>query len=168
MSDISLPEGLPNSWGLLAFCPETAKPLFELAQILLQETNTLSPVERELIATYVSSQNDCYHCQIFHGSIAAHHLGGDEETVLQVNRDFERAPVSDKLKALLAVADKVQRGGNNVLTEDIARPRQQGSTDLEIHDTVLIAAAFCMYNRYVDVLATWAPTKPETHRQDEA
>jgi hypothetical protein len=36
-----------------------------------------------------------------------------------------------------------------------------GATDLEIHDTVLIAAAFCMYNRYVDGLATSAPRDPE-------
>jgi hypothetical protein len=35
--------------------------------------------------------------------------------------------------------------------------RELGATDKEIHDTVLIAAAFCMYNRYVDGLATWQP-----------
>jgi hypothetical protein len=38
--------------------------------------------------------------------------------------------------------------------------RAEGATDLEIHDTVLIAAAFCMFNRYVDGLGTSAPDDP--------
>jgi len=80
--------------------------------------------------------------------------------------DFESAAISDKLKALLAVAGKVQKGGKQVKSEDIARARQHGASDKEIHDTVLIAAAFCMYNRYVDGLATWAPTIPLSYREN--
>ena len=105
-----------------------------------------------MIATYVSSANDCYFCQTVHGAVAAHHLGGDEQLVRDVKLHFESAAVSDKLKALLTIAGKVQQGGKHVTTEDVARARQQGATDKEIHDTVLIAAAFCMYNRYVDGL----------------
>jgi uncharacterized peroxidase-related enzyme len=154
---ISLPESLPGIRGLFAFRPETAKPMSELADVLLHDENTLSAGERELIATYVSSQNDCDYCQSSHGAIAAQHLGGNDELVLQVKQQFEQAPVSDKLKALLAIAGKVQRGGKSVLPEDIDRARQHGAGDREIHDTVLIAAAFCMYNRYVDGLATLMP-----------
>jgi uncharacterized peroxidase-related enzyme len=164
MAHIRLSEGLPGIRGLFDFRPETAKPLCELADILLHAPGTLSPGERELIATYVSSRNDCYYCQTSHGAIAAHHLGGDEELVQQVKRDFEQAAVSDKLKALLAIAGKVQRGGKNVQPEDVERARRQGATDREIHDTVLIAAAFCMYNRYVDGLATRAPSDPAAYR----
>ena len=71
---------------------------------------------------------------------------------------------SAKLKALLAIAGKVQQGGKNVLPADIDRARQEGATDREIHDAVLIAAAFCMYNRYVDGLATWAPRDAAAYR----
>jgi uncharacterized peroxidase-related enzyme len=156
MAHIALPEGLPGISGGFGFRPETAKPMRELAHILLHEPGSLTPGERELIATYVSSQNDCYFCQTSHGAAAAAHLGG-EEVVAQVKTDFESAPVPPKLKALLAIAGKVQRGGKNVTGEDIALARSRGATDLEIHDTVLIAAAFCMYNRYVDGLATWQP-----------
>ena len=78
MPHIQLPEGLPGIRGPFAFRPETAKPLCELAEILLHAPGTLSQGDRELIATYVSSQNDCYYCQTTHGAIAAHHLGGDE------------------------------------------------------------------------------------------
>jgi uncharacterized peroxidase-related enzyme len=140
----------------MAYRPETAKPLNELAEILLRGPSTLSPGERELIATYVSSENDCFFCQSVHGAVAAYHLG-DEELVLDVKRNLEHAAVSEKLKALLNIAGKVQRSGKNVRPEDVERARGLGATDLEIHDTVLIAAAFCMYNRYVDGLATWAP-----------
>jgi uncharacterized peroxidase-related enzyme len=156
MAHVALPEGLPGISGGFAFRPETAKPMRELAHILLHEPGSLTPGERELIATYVSSQNDCYFCQTSHGAAAAAHLGGDE-SVKQVKTDFQTAPVTPKLKALLAIAGKVQRGGKNVTAEDVAHARSLGATDLEIHDTVLIAAAFSMYNRYVDGLGTWQP-----------
>ena len=156
MAHIELPEGLPGISGGFAFRPETAKPMRELAHLLLHEPGSLTPGERELIATYVSSQNDCHFCQASHGAAATSHLGGDE-VVKQVKTDFQTAPVTPKLKALLAIAGKVQRGGKNVTDEDVAHARDLGATDLEIHDTVLIAAAFCMYNRYVDGLGTWQP-----------
>lgn len=151
----------------MAFRPETTKPLNELADVLLRGPSTLSPGERELIATYVSSQNDCFFCQTVHGYVAAHHLA-NEQLVLDVKIAPEKAAVSEKLKALLAIAGKVQRGGKHVKTEDIERARSLGATDLEIHDTILIAAAFCMYNRYVDGLATWAPDNPALYREQGA
>ena len=164
MAHIQLPEGLPGIRGLLAFRPETAKPLGELANALLHAPNTLSPGEREIIAAYVSHLNDCTYCHASHAAIAACHLR-DEGLVTSVMRDVENAAISRKLKALLAIAANVQQGGRSVTPEDIGRARAEGATDREIHDTVLIAAAFCMYNRYVDGLATWTPTDPEGYRQ---
>jgi uncharacterized peroxidase-related enzyme len=165
MAHIHLPEGIPGILGPMAFRPETAKPLNELADILLRGSNSLTPGDREMIATYVSSQNDCYFCQTIHGAVAAHHLGDNEALVLAVKSNFETAPISDKLKALLAIAGKVQQGGKKVSAADVDRARQHDASDKEIHDTVLIAAAFCMFNRYVDGLATWAPNNPEVYRQ---
>ena len=167
MAHIALPPDLPGIRGPMAFRPETARPLNDLVDVLLRGPHTLSPGERELIATFTSSQNDCRYCQTIHGAIAAHHLQ-DEEVVAQVKRDVEHANVSDKLKALLVIAGKTARGGLNVTTDDVARARAQGATDLEIHDTVLIAAAFCMFNRYVDGLATWAPDDRDFYRQRAA
>jgi uncharacterized peroxidase-related enzyme len=157
MPHISLPEGLPGITSGFAFRPETAKPMRELAHTLLHGPNTLTPGERELIATYVSSQNDCYFCQTSHGAVAAAHLGEDSAFVDQVKSDFLHSGVSDKLKALLVIAGQVQQGGKAVSSEAVEKARLQGATDLEIHDTVLIAAAFCMFNRYVDGLDTWQP-----------
>jgi uncharacterized peroxidase-related enzyme len=157
MPHIELPEGLPGIVGAFAFRPETARPLRELAEILLRGPSTLTSGEREMIATFVSTRNDCCFCQTSHRAAAAHHLAGDYELVDAVRFDYSRAPVGDKLKALLDIAAKVQQGGKKVTSEDVARARAAGATALEIHDTVLIAAAFCMYNRYVDGLATFTP-----------
>ncbi len=168
MAHIELAEGLPGIRGPLAFSPATTRPLCDLVEVLLHGPHTLTPAEREMIATYVSAQNDCYYCQSCHGSTAAQHLGGapaDYELINQVKQNYEAAPVSDKMKALLAIAGKVQKGGKYVTTDDIERARRHGATDKEIHDTVLIAAAFCLFNRYVDGLATWQPSDPEIYRE---
>lgn len=164
MPHIQLSEELPGISAAFAFRPETAKPMRELAHILLHEPNSLSSGERELIATYVSSLNDCYFCQTSHGAAAACHLGSSA-IVTQVHVDFEKAPISAKLKRLLVIAGQVQRGGKNVTSAAVADARNEGATDMEIHDTVLIAAAFSMYNRYVDGLATWQPREESMYAQ---
>lgn len=160
MPHITLPEGLPGISGAMAYRPDTAKPLRELAEVLLRSENSLTSAERETIAAFVSHRNDCDFCHLSHRAAAAHHPGGSYELVDAVRSDPQTAPVSAKLKALLAIAGKVQQGGRHVTADDVAHARAEGATDLEIHDTVLIAAAFCMYNRYVDGLATWTPADP--------
>jgi uncharacterized peroxidase-related enzyme len=165
MAHIKLPEHLPGIRGAMAFRPETARPLNDLVEILLHGPNSLTPGERELIATYVSSENDCYFCQSIHGAVAAASLNGDEALVKQVKHDFHNADISEKLKTLLNIAGKVQRGGKHVTADDVAEARKDGATDIEIHDTVLIAAAFCMFNRYVDGLGTWQPHDEAMYRE---
>jgi len=165
MPHIALPEGLPGITSGFAFRPETAGPMRELAEVLLRGPNTLTSGEREMIAAFVSSRNDCHFCQASHSAAAAHHLSGDYDIVEAVKRDYQSAPVSAKLKALLNIAGKVQQGGKNVTSADVERARAEGATDKEIHDAVLIAAAFCMFNRYVDGLATLTPTDHDAYDQ---
>ncbi len=157
MAHIDLPKDLPGILGPMAFKPETAKHLNALAETLLRGPSTLTSGERELIAAYTSHQNNCLFCHSSHGAAAAHHLGRDYALVEQVKQDYQSAPITNKLKTLLGIAGKVQKGGRYVTPEDIEAARKEGATDEEIHDTVLIAAAFCMFNRYVDGLGTWAP-----------
>lgn len=165
MPHIKLPPGFAGPRGPMALRPEAADPLSQMAEVLLRGPSTLTQAERELIGTYVSSENDCRYCQTIHGAVAAHYLGGDEELVLSVKRDFANAAISPKLKALLHIAGKVQQSGKSVTSEDIEQAREQGATDLEIHDTVLIAANFCMMNRYVDGLAAWTPEGEDFYRE---
>ncbi|HEY7447672.1 MAG TPA: peroxidase-related enzyme [Vicinamibacterales bacterium] len=165
MAHIPLQDGLPGIVGLFAFSPETATALRELAEVLLRGSNSLTSGEREMLASYVSFRNRCDFCQLSHGAAAAAHFGGDARIVDGVIRDVGTADVSDKMKALFTIASKVQEGGKLVTSEDVAVARQHGATDKEVHDTVLIAAAFCMYNRYVDGLGTWQPRDPNMYRE---
>lgn len=166
MAHIALPdEELPGIVGLFNFRPETARPLRQLAETLLRGESQLTSGERELIASYVSHLNNCHFCHTSHGAAAVAHLGCDIELIDDIKNGFNQISVSPKLNALLAIAAKVQKGGKNVLDEDIANARQEGAVDQEIHDTVLIAAAFCMFNRYVDGLGTWAPLPNAAYRE---
>lgn len=164
MPHIPLPPEHIGIRGAMAFRPETARPLNDLVEILLTGPSTLTKGERELIATYVSSRNCTHFCASIHGAIAAAHLG-DEALVKQVKTDFTKADISLKLKALLVIAGKVQKDGKLVTAADVEAARNLGATDLEIHDTVLIAAAFCMYNRYVDGLGTVQPHDEALYRE---
>jgi uncharacterized peroxidase-related enzyme len=167
MPHIALEQGVPGIVSAFTFRPETAKPMRELAEVLLRGPGTLTSAERETIAAYVSSRNECRFCQLSHSAAAAEHMGGEEAhyaLIESVKADLDAANVSPKLKALLRIAGKVQQSGKNVTADDVAAARELGATDLEIHDTVLIAAAFSMYNRYVDGLATWQPEDPASYR----
>ena len=158
MAYIDFQNDLPGIRGPMVFRPETGAALNELAEILLHdENNTLSRGDREMIGAYVSSLNNCFFCENVHGAMAQHYHQWDIHFIDQVKTDFMSADITDKLKSLLAIAGSVQQGGKQVTQEQIDAARALGTTDREIHDTVLIAAAFCMFNRYVDGLNTWAP-----------
>ncbi len=165
MAHIDLGNDLPGIRGPMAFRPETARPLNELAEILLRSNNTLPPGERELIGAYVSYLNDCFFCQNVHGALAAHYMQCGMSFIDEIKKDFQASSISPKLKALLAIAASVQKGGKYVTAEQIDKAKDTGATDMEIHDTVLIAASFCMFNRYVDGLATWAPADRDIYVQ---
>jgi uncharacterized peroxidase-related enzyme len=167
MPHIELPESMPGITGGFAFRPETAKPMRELAHVLLHTSGNegFSSRDRELVASFVSSRNTCYFCQTSHGAAATHLNDGDASLVDSVCKDFRTAPISDKLKALLAIAEQVQIDGKRVTNDLVEEARRCEATDVEIHDTVLIAAAFCMYNRYVDGLATWQPRDAQMYSQ---
>jgi uncharacterized peroxidase-related enzyme len=161
MAHINLDNSLPGISGLLRHFPETAKPLTLLAETLLRAPNNLTSGERELIAGYVSYKNNCNFCHLSHSAAAAAHLKDDFKTTDQIIHDIETADISDKMKALLHIAAQVQQSGKAVQAASIERAKDVGATDDDIHTTVLIAAAFCMYNRYVDGLGTWTPLERE-------
>jgi uncharacterized peroxidase-related enzyme len=163
MPHISLNSEDPGIRGLLRYRPQTARPLSELAEVLLRGPGTLTRGERELIAAYVSALNDCRYCASSHSACAAAQLPGGMAVVEQVRADPASAPVSPKLKALLAIAAAIARSGRAVTAGHVEAARGAGATDVEIHDTVLIAAMFCMFNRYVDGLATTVPADPAVY-----
>jgi uncharacterized peroxidase-related enzyme len=163
MAHINVPEGVPGIRSLVMFRPETGKHLYELAQVLLRSSSPLSPAERELIATHVSARNNCIFCMSSHAA-AARELFEDKREIVDCVIHNQSTPLlSDKMKALLNIAGKVQQSGKLVTEEDVSEARKHGAGDRDIHDTVLIAATFCMFNRYVDGLASLTPTDPKEY-----
>jgi uncharacterized peroxidase-related enzyme len=159
MAHIRVPENVPGIIGPMMAYPETAKHLNALAETLLcQETETFSKAERETVANYVSFLNECVFCSESHAAVADVHWNRDGLSK-QVWENPETAPISDRLRALLKIAASVQKTPARVSEKLIDAARQLGSTDRDIHDTVLIAASFCMFNRYVDGLATLTPPR---------
>jgi len=166
MAYINVPEGVPGIRSLVLFRPETGKPLYELAQVLLRGGDgPLTEAERELIAAYVSSRNQCNFCMKSHAAAARCLYGEDASVVDAVLTDVTAAELSSKMKTLLFIAGQVQLSGREVTPAAIAAAREQGASDREIHDTVLIAAAFSMFNRYVDGLASWTPEDPAVYEE---
>jgi uncharacterized peroxidase-related enzyme len=165
MPHISLPEGVPGIRSLALFRPESGQHLYALAQVLLRGESPLTEAERELIAAYVSSRNDCMFCMSSHAA-ASRYLFKDKKQVVDfVLDDYRAAPIGDKLKALLNIAGKVQQSGKAVTDADVAEARKYGAADRDIHDTVLIAATFSLFNRYVDGLATLTPSDPAAYEE---
>lgn len=165
MAHIQVADGIPGIRSLVMFRPETGKPLYELAQVLLRGRSRLSAGERELIAAYVSHLNHCFFCMSSHAAAARCLYGDSKDTVDDVLNNMQESKVTGKLKALLHIAGKVQLSGKQVLPPDIEAAKNAGADDSEIHDTVLIAAAFSMFNRYVDGLAAFTPTEPAVYEQ---
>lgn len=165
MAHIAVPPGVPGIRSLFVTHPETARPMCELSHILLRGPSPLTPGERELIASFVSAKNECVFCSTCHAATAVELLDGDKALVEAVTHHYEDAPVSPKLKALLAIAEKVAKDARTVSEGDIAAARNEGAGDSDIHDTVLIAAMFCMFNRYVDGLRAFTPSDPAAYKE---
>jgi uncharacterized peroxidase-related enzyme len=157
MAYIEVQEGVPGIRSLFNFSPETGKPLCDLAEVLLRGPSPLSSAERELIAAYVSNRNSCMFCMNSHAAAARYLFDDEKHIVDDLLKDQNADSLSPKMKALLFIAGKVQGNGKSVTPDDIELARKAGADDNDIHDTVLIAASFSMFNRYVDGLASYTP-----------
>jgi uncharacterized peroxidase-related enzyme len=157
MAHITVEEGIPGIRSLFQFSPETGKPLCDLAEVLLKGPSPLSSAERELIAAYVSHLNGCLFCMNSHAAAARHLYDEKKYIVDELLKERNTDSLSPKMNALLEIAGKVQSNGKSVTPDEIDAARKAGANDTDIHDTVLIAASFSMFNRYVDGLASFTP-----------
>jgi len=158
MPYIDVNNDLPGIVGLFSFRPESGKPMSALAQHLLRGESELTPAERELIAVRVSRGNDCFFCEKSHAAAARELLDGDTDGVVDNVADHGAEGIDDlRMQALLRIADLVRKDARTVAQDDIDAARAAGASDEAIHDAVLVAAAFCMYNRYVDGLGALTP-----------
>jgi uncharacterized peroxidase-related enzyme len=156
MAFIQLGNDMPGIIGLLNYRKDTGEILLKLAETLLREANSLSRGEREMIATVVSNKNNCKFCMNSHRAIAKAALGNRASDMDKVLKNPNDDCLTPKMNALVQIALSVAESGKSVQPNQVTQARSSGASDREIHDTVLIAAAFCMYNRYVDGMQTFA------------
>jgi uncharacterized peroxidase-related enzyme len=157
MPHIPLQEDLPGIRGLLAFKPATGVRIAQLIHELLRGSGPLSVIEREQIAVHVSQLNECEFCARSHAAAVRHLDPGTVPGAQSASDATGEMRQGSKLQALLRLAEAVARRGGRITDEQVAAARRAGAGDEEIHDTVLIAAAFCMLNRYVDGLGAVTP-----------
>ena len=170
MQPINLPSNFPGIGSLFISTPETAVSLQTLVKTLLRNPHpTLSVAERELIAAYVSRLNTCSYCCKVHGARGPLRLVAHSEILKLVFTSPANAPITDRVKSLLDVAECVRVNQGNVSNETIEAARGNGATDKEIYDIKLIADAFCMYNCYAagSVLQT-VDNEPDVNLRDYA
>ncbi len=168
MAHIKLPDGVPGINAPLTAYPAVRQPMADLANAVMSGPSSLTRGERELIAAYVSSRNECQFCTLSHASAARHLLDENSEIVYDVLAHAETADISEKLRALLSIAELVRIDGKMVTEAQVKLARDNGADDQAIHDTVLIAAMFGMFNRYVDGLAAWTPDDPAVYEESGA
>ena len=166
--------GLPDLPGIVAamqLLPGLAAHLRGLADDLLVKDApgaTLTRAERELLATAVSAANDCFYCMDSHGAFAGELLrranAEGVDGLVDGVKSGESGGVSAKMAALLDIARTVQRRPRDLTRQDVARALEAGATDQDTQLAVLIASAFCMYNRMVDGLRAKTPASPDAYR----
>jgi uncharacterized peroxidase-related enzyme len=167
--------GLPEFPGILAamnLAPGLAVHLRGLADALLVDDfpgATFARGERELLATAVSAANDCFYCMDSHGAFAGELLrratGNRQDAVVDALKEGVPAGLSAKMEALVAIARTVQHRSRDLAKADVERAKTAGATDGDVQLAVLIAAAFCMYNRMVDGLRAKTPPSAEAFRE---
>lgn len=163
MPHIQTGNSQPGIVSLLFYKKSTGKALSTLAQTVLRGPSPLTSGEREMIAAYVSWLNQCEFCHQSHAASAVCQFTNGDSLIEAYRKDNNISGFSPRMQALLAIASQVQQSGRHVTDEAVAKAKAEGVTDEMLHDAVLVAAAFCMYNRYVDGLKTPLPEKHEEY-----
>jgi uncharacterized peroxidase-related enzyme len=166
--------GLPDVPGILAairLTPGLGVHLRGLADELLVNAfpgATISRGEREMLATAVSAENDCFYCMDSHGAFATAVFERSGATGLEALIDGIKLGSSDgvdeKMQALLHIARVVRRDSRELTASDVAAAKTAGASDADVQLAVLIASAFSMYNRMVDGFRAKTPPTAEAYR----
>lgn len=170
--------GLPDVPGIVVamrLSPALSEHLKGLADALLVAPfpgSDLTRAERELIATAVSAANDCFYCMDTHGAFAGELLRRDAVKDIEALVDRVKSGGVDgttpRVAALIGLARIVRGNARDVTTGDVARAKDAGASDGDVQLTVLIASAFCMYNRMVDGLRARTPASVDAYRERAA
>jgi uncharacterized peroxidase-related enzyme len=145
--------GRPDVPGILK-CFATHPPLLEhmmaLSESLIFSEGFLTRRHKEMIATLVSSQNDCAYCADSHGFMLRMN-GGSAETLCAIQENKLRSPsLSEAEQALLTFVEKINGNSQAIGPADILSIREAGWDDAQIAEAIHVAALFATFNRVVN------------------
>jgi uncharacterized peroxidase-related enzyme len=129
--------------------PEPAKHLLAFHETVLRGDSPFTTGEREMIAAYVSGLNSCDYCHGIH-SVTAEAFGVPAGLLEAAVADLDSAPVSDKLKPVLAYVGKLTRTPSRMTEADAEAVFAAGWDENALHDAVLVCALFNFMNRMVE------------------
>jgi uncharacterized peroxidase-related enzyme len=126
--------------------PNRFMPLLSFAQNILREDSFLSSEDRESIAAFTSSLNNCKFCTGSH-KVFALSVGANEEDLNKIlsqkYSDLKLAPILDYVKKLTLTPSELK-------PEDVKKVKDAGYSEDELKDAITVCAAFNMFNRIVE------------------
>ena len=145
--------GRPDVPGILkcfATHPSLLDHMMALSESLIFSEGFLTRRHKEMIATLVSSQNDCAYCADSHGFMLRMN-GGSAETLSAIQENKLRSPsLSEAEQALLTFVEKINRNSQAIGPADILSIREAGWDDAQIAEAIHVAALFATFNRVVN------------------
>ena len=124
------------------------KHYVDLLHRVMHEPQAWSRSEIELIAAFVSQQNQCSYCLSAHKAVAAVHL--DQQLIAQVLDDWQTAPITPQLKAALGFLQRLTREPMAVEASDMQALREAGLSEVAIEEAILVGFLFSVINRLAD------------------
>jgi len=142
--------GRPDVPGILkcfATHPPLLKHMMDLSESLIFADGALARRHKEMIATLISEQNLCPYCADSHGYFLRIR-GASAQALLAIQRnDLRSSALSAAEQALLQFARKVNDNSHKVSRVDVEKVQQAGWNELQIAETVHVAALFATFNR---------------------
>ena len=137
---------VPNVLAAYSHEPEQLRTFSRFYNAIMFAETGLTPLEREMIAVVVSSQNHCFYCLTAHGSAVRQYSGDPALGELMV-MNYRAADLSERHVAMLDFAVKLTRHTDEIVEADRQALRDAGFSEKEIWDIANVAAFYNMTNR---------------------
>lgn len=142
--------GRPSVPGILkcfATHPPLLRHMMDLSESLIFSGGHLTRRQKEMIATFVSSQNACPYCADSHGYFLRVH-GGSAEVLCAIQQgELTSSALSAPEQTLLTFVRKVNASSHQISRDDIDALRLAEWNDLQIAEAIHVAALFATFNR---------------------
>ena len=122
-----------------------ARPMRELRKQIMRGPSPLSVGERELIAAFVSTLNQCEFCAGGHTALAARTV--DVRVLDELIANIDTAAISDRLKPIFRFVKKLTEAPSRIVQADVESIHAAGWEESAVEDAIAVCSLFNMLNR---------------------